>query len=92
MNFCKIDLQLCDSTIESYVRYVKEFLSSTIKNLNLLTTEHVRSFLAKFIHKSPNTYANALKALKIFIRDFLNKPKIVESFRFPHKDIIVKYV
>ena len=33
-----------------------------------------------------STYSNTLKSLKVFFRDFLNKPDIVETFRFPKQN------
>ena len=54
--------------------------------------ENVRSFLASFKGKSPYTYANALKALKVFFRDFLKRSHVVASFRFSHIGIALKRV
>jgi integrase len=39
--------------------------------------------LIKFNGMSPCTYANVLKSLKVFCRDFLKKPELIESFKFP---------
>ena len=34
---------------------------------------------------SASYYKNALMALKVFFRDFLRMPEVVESFKFPHQ-------
>jgi integrase len=43
----------------------------------------LREYLSQFSGKNPYTYANALKSLKVFCRDFLRRPELVESFKFP---------
>jgi integrase len=52
----------------------------------------VRSYLKRFDDLSPYTYANVLKSLKRFFRDFLERPQIVSSFRFPVKPVTVKII
>jgi integrase len=39
----------------------------------------------KFKDVPANTYANVLKSLKVFYRDYLEMPDVVKSFRFPKK-------
>jgi integrase len=63
--------------------YVKSFIRNLNKPLEGVTDTDVRDFLSRYREKSPYTYANALKAMKIFVGDFLKKQSIVESFRFP---------
>ena len=48
-----------------------------------LSLSTLREYLGQFNGKNPYTYANNLKSLKVFCRDFLRKPELVESFRFP---------
>jgi len=87
-----IDLQLLDRTVESHLSYVKRFLDFLDKPVNSLTVEDIRGFLATFKGKSLSTYANALKALKVFFRDFIGRFELVQSFKFPHKTVTPKYV
>jgi len=42
--------------------------------------------------KSVSTYCNVLKSLKVFFRDFLKMPEVVESFKFPKKTYTIKQV
>jgi integrase len=92
MDFCRIDLQLSEATVDSHSRYVKEFLGLTEESIEFINIEDIRGFLARFKDKNPNTYANVLKALKIFFRDFLNKPELVQSFKFPYRCIALKHI
>jgi integrase len=82
--FCNIDRQLLKSTIVVHRTFVKAFLRNLNKPLESITDSDVREFLSRYNEKSPYTYANALKAMKIFVGDFLKKKNIVESFRFPN--------
>jgi integrase len=52
--------------------------------------EDLRVFLLRFRDKSSYTYANYLKALKVFFRDYLGMPQVVSTFRFPHHEIVLK--
>ena len=45
-----------------------------------------RSYLKGLNGAGTATYSNTLKSLKVFFRDFLNKPDIVETFRFPRQN------
>ena len=48
-----------------------------------VTTNDVRDYLKTFDGLSPYTYSNALKAIKVFFRDYMKAGYLVESFRFP---------
>jgi len=91
-DFCKIDLNHSERTIEGHLLLVKRFLESMDKHPTQMTQENIRVYLARFKTKSPNTYANVLKSLKVFFRDFLDRPDVVESFKFPKKTYTVKSV
>ena len=51
--------------------------------LKQITTDDIRNYLKTFDDLSQYTYSNALKALKVFFRDFMKAGYLVESFRFP---------
>jgi integrase len=48
-----------------------------------ITTDDIRNYLKTFDGLSQYAYSNALKALKVFFRDFMKAGYLVESFRFP---------
>lgn len=41
---------------------------------------------------SSATYKNALMAMKVFFRNFLEKPEVVSSFKFPHQVFKPKHI
>ena len=53
------------------------------QNLKEVTTDNIRDYLKTFDGLSPYAYSNALKAIKVFFRDFMKAGYLVESFRFP---------
>jgi len=53
------------------------------QSLKEVTTDDVRNYLKTFDGLSQYAYSNALKALKVFFRDFMKAGYLVESFRFP---------
>jgi len=82
-SFCEIDLRLSKRTVEGHLWWTKRFLVTINKPLGQISSEDIRTYLAQTIDKSQSTQSNALKSLKIFFRDFLKIPNVVESFRFP---------
>ena len=81
--FCMVDLQLTEGTAKNHRAKTRRFLEWLAINRAELNQNGIREYLTQFNGKNPNTYANALKSLKVFIRDFLKKPELVESFKFP---------
>jgi integrase len=79
--FCMVDLQLTEETAKIHMAQVRR-LMVWLEN-RPLSQEALREYLSLFNGKSSCTYANVLKSLKVFCRDFLKKPELVESFRFP---------
>jgi len=71
---------------------MKHFLKAIGKDPAQATTEDVRAYLSKFQDRSANTRANVLKSLKRFYCDFLKKPEMVESFKFPKRTYTPKQV
>ncbi len=45
----------------------------------------IRRYLGKFIDRPANTYANILKSLRIFYRDYLGRGDLIEGFKFPSR-------
>jgi integrase len=50
-----------------------------------ITAEDLRGYLKSLEGYSASYYKNALMALKVFFRDFLEMPEVVASFKFPHQ-------
>jgi len=89
---CRVDLQLSDRTVLDYGQHIRRFLAIVCKDPRAVTREDVRSYLASLTGKAPATRANVLKSFKIFFRDYLARPKVVETFRFPRRPFKPKQV
>jgi integrase len=82
--FLEVDLQRKKLTVQGHVRQIKRFLREVKVPLEDVSARDVRSYLSQFNAVSPNTYKNVLSALKVFFRDFLDRPEVVVSFKFPY--------
>ena len=83
--FLKVDLRRSSKTVYEHTYYVKKFLNALTKPVETTTAEDVREYLKSLNNASSAQYKNILMALKIFLRDFLNMPEAVVSFKFPHQ-------
>jgi integrase len=81
-DFCRVDLRLTDNTAKEYRRHMRRFLETAKKPAGSVTAEDVREVLKPLTNGSANTYGNVLKPLKIFFRDFMKMPEVIESFKF----------
>jgi site-specific recombinase XerD len=81
--FCMVDLQLTEETAKNHRAKTRRFLKWLAVNRDELNQNTIRDYLTQFNGSNPNTYANVLKSLKVFVRDFLKNPSLVESFKFP---------
>jgi integrase len=82
--FCMVDLQLTEQTAKTHRAKIRRFLQWIDINIRELNQNSIREYLGQYNGKNPNTYANVLKSLKVFCKDFLKKPELVESFKFPN--------
>ena len=81
-DFQVVDLQRAEKTAYEKVYYIRRFFKNVKLNPVDVKIEDIRQYL-KDLNCSKYVYKNLLGALKVFFRDFLNRPKLVESFRFP---------
>jgi len=84
-NFLTIDRQLKPRTVYRHVLEIKKYLALTKCNPHNSTRNDVREYLMRFKNVPANTYANVLKSLKIFYREYLEMSNVVKSFKFPKK-------
>jgi integrase/recombinase XerD len=82
--FLKIDLRRSEKTAYEHTYYIKRFLNELNVQLESVTSDDIREYL-KSLNVSSAQYKNSLMALKLFFRDFLKKPDVVSSFKFPHQ-------
>ena len=90
--FCKVDLQLDHLTVKGHLGQIRRFLEAVKQDPSKLSDQDIRTYLAKFADANSNTYANVLKGLKVFFRDFMSMPRAVGSFKFPRRQIKFKTV
>jgi integrase/recombinase XerD len=82
-DFCMVDLQLTEETAKTHRAKIRRFKEWLAVNNRALNQESIRQYLSRFNGKNPHTYANHLKSLKVFCREFLKSPNLVDSFKFP---------
>jgi len=94
-DFLRIDLRLSKATVKEHSYEIRRFLTWLEEDdisLNKVSRATVRDYLKKFEDFSPSTYANVLKSLKRFFRDFHQRPEVVSSFKFPDRPMNLKVV
>jgi len=74
---------LSEITTRGHLFHIRRFLKSIDKPLDELTVDAVRAYLKGFQTKSSGTYGNVVKSLRRFLRDYLRRPDLVQSFKFP---------
>jgi integrase len=91
-DFQIVDLRRSKRTAYEKVWFIRKLLKTVKKNPNEITREDLRAFLKTLENYSRAYYKNALMALKVFFRDYMEKPELVESFRFPHQVYKPKHI
>jgi len=84
-DFQLVDLRRSKRTAYEKVWWIKRVLKFLNKNPCEISRDDLRLFLKSLDGYSRSHYKNALMALKVFFRDFLQKPELVSSFKFPHR-------
>jgi integrase len=92
VEFCKIDLQLAPATAYGHKLKNRKFFRAVSKNPQTITAEDIRGYLSSLKGLSASTYANYLKALKVFFRDFMRMEHVVKSFKFPNHPFKIKTI
>ena len=77
--FLEVERQLAPKTVYNHVRYIRKLIEKTDE----ASLDEIRGFMRGYMGRSVSGYSNALKAVKVFFRDFLGRGELVEGFRFP---------
>ncbi len=89
--FLIVQKNLTESTATAYLIQIKAFFNAVKKPAHQIKVKDVQNFLYNIKrNKSSKTYRNYLGTLKVYFRDFLRKPELVQDFRFPKKSVIPK--
>jgi integrase len=91
-DFQTVDLRRAKRTAYEKVWFIRKLLKTINKKPNEITRENLREFLKTLESYSRAYYKNALMALKVFFRDYMEKPELVDSFRFPHQVYKPKHI
>ncbi len=91
-DFQIVDLRRSKRTAYEKVWFIKRLLKNVGKKPTEISREDLRGYLRKLEGYSPSYYKNALMALKVFFRDFLGLPEVVNSFRFPNQPFKPKHI
>lgn len=91
-SFLVIDQGLSERTVYDHVRFIDKYLRFLKFDPSLAKREHIREFLRLYKNKAVNTYANVLKSLKVFYRDFLQMEDLVRTFKFPKRSFKPKEI
>ncbi|KXA96806.1 hypothetical protein AKJ37_04325 [candidate division MSBL1 archaeon SCGC-AAA259I09] len=79
----EIDKNLADRTVKQHVRNIEEFLRYVDKPLVKIGKGDIRNWLRKWKEDyAPSTYANKVKSLRVFFRDYLGTG-IAENLSIP---------
>jgi integrase len=84
-DFKMVDLRRSKRTAYEKVWFIKRIIKTLNKKPNDITREDLRNYLRSLEKYSAATYKNALMAIKVIFRDYLEKPELVSSFKFPHQ-------
>jgi integrase len=84
-DFQIVDLRRSKRTAYEKVWFIKRLLKAVGKEPTSISRDDLRGYLKSLEKYSVSHYKNALMALKVFFRDFLELPEVVASFKFPHQ-------
>ena len=82
-DFLLVNMRLEKKTVQQNIQDVRRFLKMSDYIVNY---ENVRRYLESYIPKAAKTYNTQITSLRRFIRDFLQVPKLVMSFKMAPVD------
>ncbi len=91
-DFCLVDLNLAKSTVNLHNQNVSRFMKWSSEPMSLVESETVREYLKTYLDKTSYSYANQLKTLRRFFRDFLERGEAVKSFKLPRNSFTPKRI
>jgi len=84
-DYLTVERRLGKRTVERYMLEIRKLFRKARFDPLRATRLEIRDYLRNFIDKPANSYANVLKALRIFCRDYLGRGEVIEGFRFPSR-------
>jgi integrase len=80
-SFMQVERQLSKRTVYCHRMYVSKLIEASGEGG--VGPEEIRGFMRGYMGQSVSGYSNALKAMRVFFRDYLGRGDLVEGFRFP---------
>ncbi len=80
-------MRLAPVTVQTSLQIVKRFLTNAS---GVVSYETIKRYLATYIDKAPKTYNSQITNLRRFVRDYLGRKELVESFKLAPVDEIGK--
>ena len=91
-DFQIVDLRRNKRTAYEKVWFIRKLIKTVGKKPDEISKDDLRGYLRQLDGYSPSYYKNVLMALKVFFRDFMGLPHIVESFKFPNQPFKPKHI
>lgn len=91
-DYLVVDRRLEKLTVDRHMLEMRRLFRTLSCHPLKATRLDIRNYLRMFVDRSPFTYANVLKTLRVFYRDYLGRKEVVEGFRFPPKPFNPKFV
>jgi integrase len=82
-DFLAVNMRLEPSTVRANAESVKRFL---VKSNYEVSYENVKRYLEGYLHKKAKTYNSEITNLRRFIRDYLQMPQLIMSFKMAPVD------
>jgi integrase len=80
-SFLQVERQLSKRTVYSHCMYVGKLIEQT--GGKEVGPDEIRAFMRGYMGASVSGYSNALKALRLFFRDYFKRGDLVDGFKFP---------
>jgi integrase len=80
-SFLQVERQLSKRTVYSHCSYLGKLIGQNRGGDAGL--EEIRGFMRGYMGASVSGYSNALKAMRVFFRDYMGRGDLVEGFKFP---------
>jgi integrase len=84
-SFCEIDLNLSEQTTYKHINRMKRFFRIINKPIGKITRDDIRQYLRRYKKKARSTYANEIKSLRRFFRDYLRQSHLIDTFKLPSR-------
>ena len=81
--FMNVNMRLVPRTVRETVENTTRFLAGSNYTVSY---ESVAEYLKLYLGKAPKTYNSQITSLRRFIRDFLRRPELMESFKMSPVD------